>query len=269
MNKLAVITGATGGIGEALAGALAKEGYSLLLTGRREEKLRSLQQSLSAQFSTHVYTVIADLTQAPDRTTLVETMLSKAEPLELVVNNAGLSQFGLLSEAKPENIEALIQANVNAPICLTQALLQRIDPESTDTLQIINIGSTFGVIGYPGFSSYSATKFALRGFSQALARELGDTNIRVRYFAPRATNTGLNTGAVNALNSEMGVSVDSPEIVAKKFVAFLKSRKSIEHIGWPERFFVWLNKRSPNTVGSALVKKLPIIRRHAQATLPY
>ena len=267
MNQLAVITGATGGIGEALASALAKEGFSLLLTGRRADKLLDLQKTLSSQFSINVYTAVADLTQTADRTALAESIVTKAEPLKLLINNAGLSQFGMFTECQPETIEELILANVTAPICLTQAVLQHLGPESKG-LDIINIGSTFGVIGYPGFTAYSATKFALRGFSQALARELGDTNIRVRYFAPRATQTALNSSAVNALNSELGTTVDSPEIVAEKFLAFLKTNKMIEHIGWPERFFVWLNKRAPGTVGSALIKQLPIIRRHAQCDTP-
>jgi short-subunit dehydrogenase len=265
MNKLAVITGATGGIGEALADALAREGYSLLLTGRRGDKLLSLKQSLSDKFNTRVYTEVADLTKAAERNALVALMVSKAESLELLVNNAGLSQFGLFPETKPQVIEELIQANIAAPMCLTQALLEQLASEPKKSLQIINIGSTFGVIGYPGFTSYSATKFALRGFSQALARELGDTDIRVRYFAPRATKTGLNSDAVNALNLEIGVAVDSPEVVAEKFIAFLKTKKLTEHIGWPERFFVWLNKRNPSLVGSTLVKQLPIIRRYVQS----
>ena len=105
---------------------------------------------------------------------------------------------------------------------------------------------------------------ALRVFSQALAREYGNTDIRIRYFATRATQTGLNSAAVNALNTELSVTMDSTETVARAFAKFLRGKKLVGHIGWPERFFVWLNKVSPGTVGSALIKQLSVIRRHAR-----
>jgi len=124
---------------------------------------------------------------------------------------------------------------------------------------------TFGIIGYPGFATYSANKFAMSGFSQALAREHGDTDIRIRYFAPGATKTGLNSAAVNTLNAELGVTMDSTKTVARAFSQFLRSNALICQIGWPERFVTWLNKLSPGTVGSALIKHLPVIRRHVSS----
>ncbi len=264
MKQLAVITGATGGIGSAIAAALAQEGYALLLTGRQEDKLAALQSDLQSRFDVNVYTIAADLNRSEDRAALVDSMGSQTEPFKLLINNAGASQFGLFVDGGAAMIEALIRTNITAPICLTQAVLSQFGKENNG-VEVINIGSTFGIIGYPGFATYSATKFALRGFSQALAREYGDTNIRIRYFAPRATQTGLNSAAVNALNAELGVTVDSTDTVAEAFLRFLRSNKLVGHIGWPERFFVWLNKLSPGTVGSALIKQLHIIRRHASS----
>jgi len=263
MNQLAVITGATGGIGGAIAGALAEQGYALLWTGRQAEKLSALQAELKARYDIDVHSIAADLTQPEDRAALVNAIGSQAQPFKLLVNNAGTSQFGLFVDSSDGLTEELIRTNVTAPICLTQAVLRQFGGNGSG-VEVINIGSTFGIIGYPGFATYSASKFALRGFSQALAREYGDTDIRIRYFAPRATQTGLNSAAVNALNTELSVTMDSTEAVARAFSKFLRSNKLVGHIGWPERFFVWLNKLSPNTVGSALIKQLPVIRRHAK-----
>lgn len=264
MNQLAVITGATGGIGGAIAGALAEEGYALLLTGRQADKLSALQAELRARYGVDVDSMTADLTLPEDRAALVNAIVSQSRPLKLLVNNAGTSHFGLFVDSHDSATEELIRTNITAPICLTQSVLRQVGGTGSG-LEVINIGSTFGIIGYPGFATYSATKFALRGFSQALAREYGDTDIRIRYFAPRATQTGLNSAAVNALNAELGVTMDSTETVAQAFSQFLRSNKLVCHIGWPERFFVWLNKLLPGTVGSALIKHLPVIRRHASS----
>lgn len=263
MNQLAVITGATGGIGGAIAATLAEEGYALLLTGRQADKLSALQAELKARYDVDVHSIAADLTQPEDRAALVNAIGSQAQSFKLLVNNAGTSQFGLFVDSSDDLTEALIRTNVTAPICLTRAVLRQFGGNGSG-VEVINIGSTFGIIGYPGFATYSATKFALRGFSQALAREYGDTDIRIRYFAPRATKTGLNSAAVNALNTELSVTMDSTETVARAFAKFLRGKKLVDHIGWPERFFVWLNKVSPGTVGSALIKQLPVIRRHAR-----
>ena len=266
MKNLALVTGATGGIGAAIAKQLMAEGYSVLLTGRSLERLEQVSAELRSEHPTaQIEVVSADVTTASGRDAIVACIGSLQRALDLIVNNAGAGLFGLLEDLEAEQLETLFTTNVVAPILLTQAVLKAFVAQNPK-LQVINVGSTFGSIGYPGFSSYCATKFALRGFSQALAREYGDTAVQVRYFAPRATQTALNSDAVNAMNQELKVAVDTPEVVATQFAAFLRSKNPSAHIGWPERFFVWLNQLSPGTVTSALIKQLPVIKRHARAT---
>lgn len=108
-------------------------------------------------------------------------------PFEVNVlnNNAGVSQFKLFeqaSESDISDISDIITTNTIAPMQLTQALLPLL--KQYDKAQIINMGSTYGSIGFPGYTAYCASKFALRGFSQTLSRELADSNIRVKYLAP-------------------------------------------------------------------------------------
>ena len=121
------------------------------------------------------------------------------------------------------------------------------------------------VSDFPGQCGYSASKFALRGFSQALRRELSDRNIRVAYLAPRATDTDMNVDAVVAMNKELGNRTDSPDIVARALIDLLNGSSGARFIGWPERFFIKLNSLFPSLVDSALGKQLPVIRRHAKA----
>lgn len=128
----------------------------------------------------------------------------------------------------------------------------------------MNLGSTFGSIGYPGFATYCASKFALRGFSEALRRELADTPIKVLYIAPRATRTGMNTQSVVALNDELNVAMDDPKTVAAQIAAALQYEHELLYLGWPEKFFVRLNSLLPGIVDRALRKQLPVVQRFAR-----
>ncbi len=128
---------------------------------------------------------------------------------------------------------------------------------------ILNTGSVFGSIGYPGYAVYSATKFAIRGFTEALRRELADTHVKVHYVAPRATRTGINTSAVERMNAELGVAMDPPELVAKAVCDMLAGGRVEAVLGWPEKFFARVNGVLPRLVDGALRKQLPVIRRYA------
>ena len=265
LTPLAVVTGATGGIGAAISYALCGAGFSVLLVGRNSEQLQQLREQLANQFhQVAVYALSCDITSVGDRATLVENVRTLEHPLQLWVNNAGISHFGLFHEQSASVVEAQVNVNVTATLLLTQALLKVVD--HTSSLQIINVGSTFGTIGYPGFCAYSASKFALRGFSEALSRELSDSAIRVRYFAPRATKTLLNSSAVEAMNAELKVAMDTPEIVAKAFMAFIAKPTHSHHLGFPEKLFVRLNALVPKVISGAIAKQLSVIKRHASAS---
>lgn len=130
---------------------------------------------------------------------------------------------------------------------------------------VVNLGSTFGSIGYPGFTAYCASKFALRGFSEALRRELADTLVKVLYFAPRATQTGMNGAQVVAMNDELNVAMDDPHSVALQLLAAIRREEEERYLGWPEKLFVRLNSLLPRLVDQALRKQLPIIQRFARS----
>ena len=103
----------------------------------------------------------------------------------------------------------------------------------------------------------------MRGFTEALRRELADTNVSVRYVAPRATRTGINTSAVERMNAELGVAMDPPELVAKAVCDMLAGSRVEAVLGWPEKLFARVNGILPRVVDGALRKQLPVIRRYA------
>lgn len=252
----ALVTGGGSGIGAAIARRLVDEGARVLITGRDAVKL----QAVAAEAPQQIGILVADLTVDSDRKRVVEYATHWDHVgIDTLINNAGVSDSGFLEDSNSTRISALLETNLIAPICLTQALLSHL--KSLPTARIVNIGSVFGYIGYPSQTVYSASKFGLRGFSEALHRELADTGITVQHVAPRATRTSLNSDAMDELNRQLGNQIDDPERVADAVVALLSSRRRNAVIGWPESLFARVNAVLPSLVDGALVKQLPLIRQ--------
>jgi short-subunit dehydrogenase len=182
--------------------------------------------------------------------------------INVLINNAGLNTFAFFEDLTADQIDMALAVNVLAPLHLCRELLPQLRTQEAAT--IVNIGSVFGSIGYPGYVAYSATKFAIRGFTEALRRELGDSRIAVKYLAPRATRTSINTAAVEEMNSRLGVSMDPPERVAAELVRLLQGRRRSVVVGWPEKLFVKLNALLPGIVDASVRKQLSIIRHFAR-----
>jgi short-subunit dehydrogenase len=259
-DKTVVLTGATGGIGEAIASRLDAEGARLILVGRNPTRLRGLIERLSPS---HHRAVAADLATSEGRGRVVEACRTSAgEGVSLLVNGAGVNDFEFLEAQSEASIRQLVDVNLTSPILLCHAMLPllRLQPNA----RIVNIGSTFGSIGYPGFSAYCASKFGLRGFTEALRRELDGSGISVSYVAPRATRTDLNSRAVVEMNTALGTAMDDPALVADAVMSTIRaSRRSDRYLGWPEKLFVRVNALFPRLVDNSLRKQLPIIRRFA------
>lgn len=256
--KKIAITGATGGIGSAIAKALDQRGYALLVSGRNEKKLDQLLASLEGD---HHLKVVADLTTQKG----VDALKNLADDFAIdgLVNCLGTNRLAMLKETKDEELLAMTNTNLLAPIRVCKALLPQLQRHSDAV--IVNVGSILGSIGYAGSSVYCATKYGLRGFTESLRRELADENISVIYLAPRATNTALNTDAMNEMNRALGNAIDSPESVAEQLIRSLELGKPANrYMGWPERFFVKLNGLFPSIVDKALSKQLATINHYCE-----
>lgn len=258
-GRTVLLTGASGGIGAAIARRLAQRGARMLLVTRAEPRVASLRASLPSP-GTH-RTIVADIATPAGRDAVRAALQALDRPLDALVNAAGVSRFAWLAQMTPGEVEAQLATNVTAPILLTQAVLPFLDPGRG---RLLNVGSVFGGIGHPGFSAYCASKFALRGFTEALRRELGDGAIQVAYLAPRATRTPMNSAAVNAMNAELGVAMDPPERVAERVERMLCARRMRDAaIGWPERLFLGINALFPALVDGALRRQLGAVKRFA------
>lgn len=257
-----LLTGAAGGIGSATARELGRAGAALLLTDMQAPALQELEAELRAA-GVEVEVIAANIANADDRGSLIAHAAEMR--INTLINVAGVNPFGWLAAQSEAEIELTFRINTVAPVLLCRAMLPVL--AGSGPARIVNVGSAFGSIGFPGFSAYSASKFALRGFSEALRRELGDTKIKVHYVAPRATRTPLVTDRVRAMNEELGVAMDSPQTVARAIAMTLDTEQRELAIGFPERFFAKLNGLLPAVIDRALAKQLPTIRRHATASM--
>lgn len=253
-DKLVLVTGATGGIGRALCAQLSAAGARLVLNGLVENQLRDMQQTLGL----HHLIAVADISTAEGRE-LVEQTCEQVGGVDVLINLAGILDCNLYTHQSEAAISRLMDVNALAPMLLTRRLLPQLlrKPRA----RIINVGSTFGSIGHPGFATYCASKAAMKMFSEALARELADTAVTVGYIAPRATNTPLNTDRIIMLNHALGNATDMPEQVAEAIFALVNSKARVRYLGWPEALFVRINAVLPGVVHNALAKKLPLIKQ--------
>ncbi len=260
-NKNVVLTGASGGIGRAIAEKLSAGGARLILVGRNEQKLAALLKDLGGHPHS---TIVADLGTDEGRRRLLEFCNDiGAGGISLLINNAGINEFGLFEDQSQAAMTNLINVNLLSPMLICQDLLPLLKQQ--DGAQIVNIGSTFGSIGYPGFSAYCASKFGLRGFTESLRRELADSGMQVSYIAPRATETDLNDDNIVAMNDALGTAMDKPSLVADEVMQIISTPTGTDKfLGWPEKIFVRINSLLPSLVDSSLRKQLPIIRRYAK-----
>ena len=255
-GRRVVLTGAGSGIGHALALRLAQQGAILALVGRNEGRLIDTAMAIRANGGS-AYPFVFDLSRSSDQEGLVSDVMKQLGGIDMLVNNAGISGFCEFTRQKPEEIESLFHTNIVGPVLLTKTVLPHFIRKNSGS--IVNIGSTFGSIGFGHFSVYSSTKFALRGFSEALRRELDHTAVSVIYVAPRATKTSLNSDAVVELNRLTGVAMDEADDAAASILRAIRARRD-GYIGWPEKFMVGFNGLFPRLVDFALRKNNRIAR---------
>lgn len=203
----AVVTGAAGGIGAALAHGLARRGSHLVLLDRDADRLAAVAAAVRAAHpSRRVDTHVVDLADA-DATARVAEAVRAAHPrLRLLVNNAGVALGGRFDQVTLAEFSWVIDINFRAVVQLTHALLPALKAEPGSHL--VNVSSLFGLIAPAGQAAYSASKFAVRGFTEALRHELADDGVGVTCVHPGGIRTGI------AASARVGSGVDPDEYEA-------------------------------------------------------
>ncbi len=260
----AVVTGAAGGIGTPLCRRLLAAGARVLMVGRDAGRLSALARELAATpmpappgsraagrgpepagcpdaARDRVDVLAVDLTAPGARLAVRDAAFARR--VNVLVNGAAIPSFGPFESLDDEHLQRVIATDLVAPIALTRLLLPVLSTGSEAA--ILNIGSTLGSIGMPGFTVYGAAKSGMRAFSEALRRELAETGVRVQFLGARATRTDFNDARVAAFNRSTGTRCDLPDKVAAAAVDLLESGRAVRFIGMPERLLVPLNGLAP------------------------
>ena len=184
-GKTALVTGASGGIGEAVARALHAQGARVVLHGTRAEKLVSLQRQLGED----AFSLAVDLSDRDQMVGLIEAANALAGPISILVNNAGITRDGLLMRMKNDDWDAVLEVNMTASMSLCRATIR--DMIKAKTGRIISISSVVGVTGNPGQTNYAASKAGMIGFSKSLAAEVASRGLTVNVVAPGFIETPM------------------------------------------------------------------------------
>ncbi len=217
-GKTALITGASGGIGTAIARRLAQDGIDLILCGRSEDKLKKTQAA-AEEYGVRTHICVSDLTENGAPARCIEEALQVFGRLDILINNAGLALSCPFEETTEAQFDAIMSTNVRVPYFLCQAALPAL--RKSDHATIINIASVVAHKGYPLQSAYVASKHALLGMSRSLANEVYDEGIRVHVIAPGAVFTDMVRVARPDLTDEGMI---MPEDIAEVAAFFIEHR---------------------------------------------
>ncbi len=257
-NRVAVITGASSGIGAAVARKLAREGMQVVLVARRLDRLEELAKELS-EAGGSAACIPADLSLETERRRVLEEITDRFPAVDVLVNNAGLGWYGYGSSMTWKTAWEMLQVNVEAVVQLSLSLLPKMRVRGSG--HIINIGSISGSIPSQGIAVYGATKSFLDNFSTALHRELTGTRVHVSVVRAGAVHTEFGEAALAKENGghvpteHVGVTA---EAVAWRIWKLLLHPQRVIYVPgwlrvvpWAELSFGWIIDR----VGPLLLKK--------------
>jgi 3-oxoacyl-[acyl-carrier protein] reductase len=186
-DRTALVTGATGGIGGAIARAFHRQGATVAVSGRQKEKLERIANELAAR----VCVLPCDLSDRTAVARLIDEASSKLGRVDILVNNAGLTRDNLFMVMKDEQWDEVIAVNLTSSFMLMRAAVRSMMRARTGYGRIINISSVSGVVGNPGQGNYAASKAGLIGMSKSLAREVASRGITVNCIAPGFISTPM------------------------------------------------------------------------------
>lgn len=196
-DKIVLITGASGGIGEAAAHELARVGARPVLVARREDELQRVAADLKRAFDIAAPLCAADLTSAADRERLRDFVATEVGRLDVLVNNAGITAHGRFDESEPEVLRKAMELNFFAAVELTRLLLPQLK-RTTGRKAILLVSTPSGLYGVPGRFAYSASKAAGHVWMETLRLELANDSIQCNIFCPGYTVTALRTSGLAA-----------------------------------------------------------------------
>lgn len=247
-NKVVVITGASSGIGKALALEMAKRGAKLVLGARQYVSLCELSAQIEKEFGTHAIAVATDVSKEQDCKNLIEQAILTFGRIDVLINNAGISMRALFEDLDIAVLKNLMDVNFWGTIYCTKYAL----PELIKTKgSMIAVSSIAGFRGLPGRTGYSASKFAMNGFVESLRTELLKTGVHIMLACPGFTTSNIRFAALDKSGATHGETsmeegkMMSAEEVAKIICDGAECRKRTLIMTTQGKMAVWINKLFP------------------------
>lgn len=252
-----LITGASSGIGKALAESCAREGARIALMARSVDSLQELAAHLKKNYpQTEVLVLPGDVTRDEDRRRVLELVKKGFGGLDVLINNAGVASFGHFSSSTEAVMRQVMEVNFFAPAELMRLAV----PILVEGRQpaIVNVASMCGRRGTPAWPEYSASKFALCGLSDALRAEFARFDIDLLLIIPGLTQTNLRDHLLQN-NGRLKIEFDQgmkPEYVADQIVGSLKKNRRETWLGWEARWILRINRWFPRLVDRLMARKV-------------
>jgi 3-oxoacyl-[acyl-carrier protein] reductase len=238
-GKVALITGASRGIGKAIAFALAARGIKrLILVARDRQKLTAVAEEIAAM-GVETTILAIDLTQTIEVNIAIAQLWRNYGPVHLLVNCAGVAYQTSFLQTKLPQVQEELSVNLLGMYNITNLIARRMVSQKQGT--IVNVSSLMGKVAAPTMATYSATKFAIIGFTQALRRELAEHNIRVIALLPSLTDTDM----ARNLKLFRWVIPMTPAEVAEVLVSGLQKDAAEILVGWQSHLAVWCQRLAP------------------------
>lgn len=255
-RKVAIVTGASSGIGEALAWQLAKTGHHVVLAARNEDKLRRMSKEMIT-FGGGVWVVKTDVSKEEDCERLIHQTIEQFGRIDVLINNAGVSMRALFKEVNLEVLRTLMTVNFWGTVYCTKYALPHL---LASRGSLVGISSIAGKKGLPGRSGYAASKFALEGFLQTLRIEHLPDDLHVLVVCPGFTSSNIRYTALNAQGEPQSESprdeskMMSPDAVAYEVVEAIRKRKRELILTGLGKLTVWTNKFFPGWADRLIFK---------------
>ncbi len=248
-GKVAIVTGASSGIGEATSRELASRGAVVVLASRAAESLESLEAEISASGG-RALVVQTDVSERESVEAMVRKTVDAFGTLDILVNNAGLGLSGRVAELRLGDLRHVIEVNTLGPLNTIQAVL----PLMRSGGRVINVSSVVGRRSVPNVGGYCATKFALNALSDALRVEIADQGITVTSVYPGTTRTAFRENSRRTGNEKRGWRPKgvTPEKVAKKIAVAAEKGPRDVYVMLTDRLFVMATTLLPGLTDRAL-----------------
>jgi short-subunit dehydrogenase len=257
-DKVIWITGASSGIGEALAIELAKKGAKLILSARRKNELERVKASCDPKVHQYIEVLPLDLSQRNSLKLTTEAAIQLFGRIDLVINNGGISQRSLAIDTDTEVDRQLMEVNYFGTIEITKHLLPHFIQNKGGHIAVVT--SLVGKFGTPYRSGYAASKHALHGFFDSLRAEVYKDNIKVTMVCPGFIHTNVSINALTEKGDKLNEMDDAQangmpaNVFAKKMIRAIEKEKNEVYIGGKEKYVVYLKRLSPNLFARILRK---------------